>query len=116
MAKNPLTPSPRASFGPTGRALAEFGARVDGTETAFSLAVTDESKTDSPQIHNRILALRRGGLIGRRAFAESETVFRDLVAAGDPLPGYVGLSRCYLDGACRGSMPQRCRRGEKAGT
>jgi len=87
-----------ATFAPRrGRALAEFDARVDGTQP-FSRSRHRNAKRTCRKSKIVCIALRLGAAyLAAGRYAESETVFRDVVAAGDPLPlGYVGLAQVLL--------------------
>jgi tetratricopeptide (TPR) repeat protein len=64
----------------------------------FPEAVTEAQNGLSPNPKSYALRLRLGAAyLAAGRYEESESVFRDLVAAGDPLPlGYVGLAQVLL--------------------
>jgi tetratricopeptide (TPR) repeat protein len=64
----------------------------------FPEAVTEAQNGLAPNPKSYALRLRLGAAyLAAGRYAESESVFRDLVAAGDPLPlGYVGLAQVLL--------------------
>jgi len=64
----------------------------------FPEAVTEAQHGLAPNPKSYALRLRLGAAyLAAGRYAESESVFRDLVAAGDPLPlGYVGLAQVLL--------------------